>query len=62
MIQTGSQAKPSATILPKVYDVDKGVDPNIKPEKHIIKSLVMSVQSHAPTESRDQYYVKSRAG
>ena len=36
-IQNISQAKTSATILPKVHGVDKGVDSNIKPENEIMK-------------------------
>ena len=30
-IQTRSLAKTSVTVLPKVQDIDKGVDPNLKP-------------------------------
>ena len=29
----------SDTILPKVHDIDKGVDSNLRPEKHVIKPL-----------------------
>ena len=43
LIPTRSQAMTSGTILPKVHEVDKGVDPNIKPEKHMIKPLVSLV-------------------
>ena len=32
-----SQAMSSGTILPNVHGVDKGVGPNIRPEKQIIK-------------------------
>ena len=59
LIQTRSQAKTSDTILPKVHGVDKRVDPNVKPEKQVIKPLCKSVQSHVSTQSKDQYHVKS---
>ena len=58
LIQTTSQAKTSCTLITKVHDVDKGGDPNIKPEKQIIKPLVTPIQSHVPTESKDQCHVK----
>ena len=45
-----------------MHGVDKGVDPNIKPEKQMIKPLVTQVQSHVPTESKDQYHAKPRIG
>ena len=62
LIQSRSPAKNSGTILPKVCGTDNGVDQNVKPEKQIIKSLVTSVQSHVPTELKDQYHIKSRIG
>ena len=40
LIQMRSQAKTSGTILQKVCSIDKGVHPNIRSEKQIIKSLV----------------------
>ena len=55
------QDKTSGTILPKEHHIDKGVDPNVRPEKQIIKPVVKP-QSHVPTESTDQYYVKPRLG
>ena len=56
LFQTRSQAKTSGSISPKVHAVDKGENPNIKPEKQIIKPLVTAVQSHT-TKSKDQYIV-----
>ena len=44
LIQTRSQAKTSVFIFPMVHGVDKSVDPNIKPEKQIIRLLVMPAQ------------------
>ena len=38
LIQTHSQAKANGVKLPEVHSVDKGVDPNIKPERQILKS------------------------
>ena len=38
LIQTHSQAKASGIKLPEVHSVDKGIDPNIKPERQMLKS------------------------
>ena len=37
-VQTSSQAKDSGIKLPEVYSVDKGINPDIKPERQILKS------------------------
>ena len=37
-IQMSSQVKASGVKLPEVHGVDKGVDPNVKPEREILKS------------------------
>ena len=42
LVQTRSQAKPSGITLPKVHGVDKGIDPNIQPEKQVIKPIISS--------------------
>ena len=55
-----SQGKFSGTISPKVHGTDKGVDPNVRPEKQIIKPLFILVQSDVPTESKDHNHVKPR--
>ena len=34
LIQTCSQVKTSGTKLPEVHEVQKGIDPNLRPEKH----------------------------
>ena len=62
LIQTRSQTKINGTILPKVHGIDKGVNPNVRPEKQIIKPVVTPVQSHVPTKSKDKYHVKPRLG
>ena len=36
--QTHSQAKDSGIKLPEVHGVDKGINPNIKPERQVLKS------------------------
>ena len=61
IIQTRSQVRASGTILLKVHGVDKGVDPNVQSEKQIIRPVV-TPQSHASTQSKDQFYVKPRLG
>ena len=38
IIQTCSQAKASGVKLPEVHNVDKGINPDIKPERQILKS------------------------
>ena len=58
LIQTRPQEKTSGTILSEVHGVDIGGDPNIKPEKQIIKPLITPVQPYVPTELKDQYHVK----
>ena len=62
MIQIRSQVKTSGTVLTKEHGVDKGVYQNIETEKQIMKPLVIPVQLHFPTESKDQYHVKPRKG
>ena len=37
LMQTWSQAKGSGIKLPEVHGIDKGVDPNVKPERQILK-------------------------
>ena len=39
LVQTRSQTKNSGIILPEVHCIDKGMDPNIRPEKQVIKPL-----------------------
>ena len=62
LLKMASHAKTNGTVLPKVHGIDKGVDSNVKPNKQIMKPLVTTVQSHVPTESKDQYCVKPRLG
>ena len=40
LVQTRSQAKSSGIILSKVHGIDKGIEPNIRLEKQVIKLLV----------------------
>ena len=48
-------------LLPKVHGVDKRVDPNVQPEKQIIKP-VLTPQSNISTQSKDQFHVEPRLG
>ena len=48
LIQMHSQAKASAVKLPEVHGVDKGVDPNIKPERQMLKSPEPAIQPNKP--------------
>ena len=43
-----NQAKASGVKLPEVYGVDKGVDPNVKPERQIRKSPNTTTQLNKP--------------
>ena len=40
LVQTRSQAKTSSIILPDVHSIDKGIDPNTRPEKQILKPVI----------------------
>ena len=44
LIQMQSQAKAIGIKLPDVHKVDKGVDPNVKPERQILKSPNLATQ------------------
>ena len=39
LVQTRSQTKTSGTVLSKVYGIDKGGVPNLRPEKQVINPL-----------------------
>ena len=42
LVQTRSQAKSNSINVPKVHGMDKGIDPNIRPEKQDIKPIISS--------------------
>ena len=42
LVQITMQAKPSGITLPEVHGIDKGIDPNIRPEKQLFKPLIIS--------------------
>ena len=42
LVQTRLQAKSSHITLPEVYGVDKGIDPNVQPEKQVVKPIMSS--------------------
>ena len=53
LVQTRLQAKSSGITLPAVHGVDKGIDPNIRPEKQVIKPIISSeVKSVSETKPR----------
>ena len=45
LVPTRSQAKTSGVILPEVHGIDKGIDPNVRPETQVIKP-VATPQTH----------------
>ena len=55
LVETRLQAKSSGIILPEVQCIDKGIDPNIRPEKQIIKPIVSS-------EAKGVTQIKPRLG
>ena len=60
LVQTRSQAKSSGISLPEVHGVGKGLDPNLLPEKHVIKPIITSeVKGMPQTKPR---IVQGRAG
>ena len=58
LVHTRSQTKPSGIILPEVHGIDKGIDPNIRPEE-VIKSVIIS-QTHITPEAKGISQVKQR--
>ena len=54
-VQTRSHAKSSGLTLPKEHGIDKGIDPNIRPEKQVIKPIVSS-------ETKGVSQIKPRLG
>ena len=60
LVQTRSWAKSSGINLPEVHGVDKEIDPNIRPEKQVIKPIISpEVKSVAKIKPRLD---KGRAG
>ena len=54
-VQPRSQAKSSGICLPEVHAIGKGLDPNILPEKQVIKPIITS-------EVREVSQIKPRLG
>ena len=52
LIQTWSQDKASWIKLPEIHSVDKGVDPNVKPERQILKSPNLTTQLNHQNKPR----------
>ena len=52
LIQKQSQAKASGVKLPEVHSVDKGVDPNVKPERQVLKSPNLTTQPNHQNKPR----------
>ena len=52
LIQMHSQAKASEVKLPEVHGVVKGLDPNMKPERQIIKSANLTTQLNPQRKPR----------
>ena len=55
LVQTRSQTKSSGIMLPEVHGIDKGIDPNIRLEKQVIKPAISP-------EAKDISQVKPRLG
>ena len=54
-VQTWSQAKSSGIKLPQVYGVGKSLDPNIQPEKQVVKPIEV-------TKAKEVSQIKARIG
>ena len=58
-IQAKSQAQTSGTISPKVHSIGKAIDPNLRPEKQVIWSVVTS-QTHILPGIKTVSHIKPR--
>ena len=48
LVQTRSQAKSSGISLPEVNGIGKGLNPNILPEKQVVKPIITSKATRIP--------------
>ena len=55
LVQTRSKAKSNGISLPEVHGIGKGLDPNVSPEKQVIKPIITS-------EAKEIYQIKPRLG
>ena len=55
LVQTRLQAKSSGITLPEVHGIGRGLDPNIRPERQVIKPIITS-------EAKGVYQIKPRLG
>ena len=60
LVQTRSQAKSNGITLLEVHVVDRGIDPNIQPEKQVIKPII-SFEVKGVTQSKPRL-CQDRAG
>ena len=56
LIQMLSQAKASGIKLPEIHVVDKGVGPNIKPERQMLKPMDLTTQINPQRKPRLEQY------
>ena len=49
LVQTRSQSKSNGINLPKVYGVDKGINPHVRTEKQTLKPITVSPETKTPT-------------
>ena len=49
LVQTRSQPKSSGINLPEVHGVDKGINPQVRPETQALKPLIVSPEGKTPT-------------
>ena len=61
LVQTRSQAKASGIILPEIHGIDKGKEPNVRPEKQITKPVVI-LQTHILSDTKTISHIKPRIG
>ena len=61
LVQTRSQTKTSGIILPKVHSIEKGIDPNIRPEKQVTKPVITPQICISPEAKHISYYTNNRS-
>ena len=55
LVQTQSQEKSSDIKLPEVHGISKGIDPNVQPEKQVMKPIAIA-------KMKEVFQIKPRLG
>ena len=49
LVQTRSQSKTSGINLQEVHGMDTGINPHVRPEKQVLKPIIVTPKSKTPT-------------